>query len=105
MKEYCGVFGVYNFAEDSPAKSVYYGLFALQHRGQESAGIAVSDGRDIRHYKGMGLVNQVFNEEALAGLKGRLGVGHVRYSTTGASAIENAQPIVLDTRYGPIAVV
>jgi len=105
MKEYCGVFGVYNFAEDSPAKSVYYGLFALQHRGQESAGIAVSDGRDIRHHKAMGLVNQVFNEEILAGLKGRLGIGHVRYSTTGSSAVENAQPIVLDTRYGPIAVV
>jgi amidophosphoribosyltransferase len=105
MKEYCGVFGVFNFAEDSPAKSVYYGLFALQHRGQESAGIAVSDGRDIHHHKAMGLVNQVFNEEILSGLKGRLGIGHVRYSTTGSSAIENAQPIVLDTRYGPIAVV
>lgn len=103
MKEYCGVFGIYNFAEDSPAKSVYYGLFALQHRGQESAGIAVSDGKDIGHHRGMGLVNQIFNEESLSGLKGTIAIGHVRYSTTGSSSIENAQPIVIDTRYGPIA--
>jgi len=104
MKEYCGVFGIYNFTEDSPAKSIYYGLYALQHRGQESAGIAVSDGKDIAHHKGMGLVNQVFNERNISELKGHIGIGHVRYSTTGASAIENAQPIVIDTRYGPIAV-
>jgi amidophosphoribosyltransferase len=104
MREYCGVFGIYNFAEDSPAKSVYYGLFALQHRGQESAGIAISDGKDIAYNKGMGLVNQVFNEENLGKLKGTIAIGHVRYSTTGSSIIENAQPIVIDTRYGPIAV-
>lgn len=103
MKEYCGVFGIYNFVEDSPAKSVYYGLYALQHRGQESAGIAVSDGKDICCHKGMGLVNQVFNKEAFQGLKGSIAIGHVRYSTAGASSIENAQPIVIDTRYGPIA--
>jgi amidophosphoribosyltransferase len=103
MKEYCGVFGVYNFIEDSPAKSTYYGLYALQHRGQESAGIAVSDGKDISCHKGMGLVNQVFNEEAFRGLKGNIAIGHVRYSTAGASSVENAQPIVIDTRYGPIA--
>lgn len=104
MKEYCGVFGIFNFAEDSPAKSVYYGLYALQHRGQESAGIAVSDGQDICHHKGMGLVNQIFNEKNLSALKGTLAIGHVRYSTTGSSVMENAQPIVIDTRYGPIAV-
>lgn len=103
MREACGVFGIYNFEADSPAKSVYYGLFALQHRGQESAGIAVSDGRDIRHYKGMGLVNQVFNEASLSGLTGHIAMGHVRYSTTGSSIIENAQPIVIDTRYGTLA--
>lgn len=102
MKEACGVFGIYNFEADSPAKSIYYGLFALQHRGQESAGIAVSDGQDIRHFKEMGLVNQVFDEKSLLELKGHLGIGHVRYSTTGSSVIENAQPIVMDTRYGTI---
>lgn len=103
MKEACGVFGIYNFVADSPAKSVYYGLFALQHRGQESAGIAVSDGEEIRHHKGMGLVNQIFDEMSLSKLKGNLAMGHVRYSTTGSSNIENAQPIVIDTRYGTIA--
>lgn len=101
--EACGIFGVYSFKADSPAKSVYYGLFALQHRGQESAGIAASDGKDIRFHKGMGLVNQVFNEKHFVALTGHISMGHVRYSTTGSSTIENAQPIVLDTRYGTIA--
>ncbi|MFH1386265.1 MAG: amidophosphoribosyltransferase [bacterium] len=104
MKEYCGIFGVFNFTADSPAKSVYYGLYALQHRGQESAGIAVSDGNDINCHKGMGLVNQVFSEEILRSLKGTIAIGHVRYSTTGSSILENAQPIVIHTRYGPLAV-
>jgi amidophosphoribosyltransferase len=103
INEACGIFGVFNLKEDSPAKSVYYGLFALQHRGQESAGIAVSDGEEIKHHKGMGLVNQVFTEDLLSGLKGKLAMGHVRYSTTGSSIIENAQPIVIDTRYGTIS--
>ncbi len=103
MKEACGVFGIYSFAGDSPAKSIYYGLFALQHRGQESAGIAVSDGEEIISHKGMGLVNQVFDEKSLSKLKGHIAMGHVRYSTTGSSIIENAQPIVIDTRYGTIA--
>ncbi|MEE8637827.1 MAG: amidophosphoribosyltransferase [Candidatus Margulisiibacteriota bacterium] len=103
IREACGVFGVYNFKADAPAKSVYYGLFALQHRGQESAGIAVSDGEAIKHNKGMGLVNQVFDEKSLSDLKGNMAMGHVRYSTTGSSVIENAQPIVIDTRYGTIA--
>lgn len=103
MQEACGVFGIYNFKEDSPAKSVYYGIFALQHRGQESAGIASSNGNEIRCFKGMGLVNQVFTEEALSGLSGHISIGHVRYSTCGSSIIENAQPIVIDTRYGSLA--
>ncbi|MDI6731497.1 MAG: amidophosphoribosyltransferase [Candidatus Margulisbacteria bacterium] len=103
MKDYCGVFGIYNFVPDSPAKAAYYGLFALQHRGQESAGIAVSDGTNIVCHKGMGLVNQVFDEKTLQGLAGNIALGHVRYSTTGSSIIENAQPIVIDTRYGTIA--
>ena len=99
----CGIFGVYNFIADSPTKSVYYGLYALQHRGQESAGIAATDGEVINHHRGMGLVNQVFNEKNMAKLKGQIAMGHVRYSTTGSSVIENAQPIVIDTRYGTIA--
>ena len=103
MKEACGVFGIYNYPAGEPAKSVYYGLFALQHRGQESAGIAVSDGEEIRHHKGMGLVNQVFDEISVSRLKGHLAMGHVRYSTTGSSVIENAQPIVIDTKYGTLA--
>lgn len=103
MKEECGVFGIYNIKEDSPAKSVYFGLYALQHRGQESAGIAASDGEEIRQHKGMGLVNQVFKERDLGRLTGKIAMGHVRYSTTGSSIIENAQPIVIDTRYGTIA--
>jgi amidophosphoribosyltransferase len=87
----CGVFGV--FAPDEEvAKLCFYGLYALQHRGQESAGIAVSDGRHILVTKEMGLVSQVFSEARLASLEGHLGVGHVRYSTTGASTWENAQP-------------
>lgn len=103
FKDHCGVFGVYNFAEDSPAKLTFYGLFALQHRGQESAGIAVSDTKDIACHKGMGLVNQIFDEDSLSKLKGKIAIGHVRYSTTGSTVIENAQPIVIDTKYGPIA--
>ncbi|OGC24928.1 amidophosphoribosyltransferase [candidate division WOR-1 bacterium RIFOXYB2_FULL_42_35] len=103
IKDHCGVFGIFNFAEDSPAKSIYYGLFALQHRGQESAGIAISDGQQIKLYKAMGLVNQVFNEDILRELSGKIGLGHVRYSTTGSSIVANAQPIVVETPYGTIA--
>ncbi|MFA5839060.1 MAG: amidophosphoribosyltransferase [Candidatus Margulisiibacteriota bacterium] len=100
----CGIFGVYNFAPDGPAKLTYYGLFALQHRGQESAGIAVSDGNEIKCHKGMGLVNQVFNEKRLQTLPGKIAVGHVRYSTTGSSILENAQPIIFESKYGVIAI-
>src|SRR5580704_180954 len=81
--EECGVFGVYAPGQDV-ARLTYFGLFALQHRGQEAAGIAVSDGKSIRMHKGMGLVSQVFNEERLADLKGHIAIGHTRYSTTGS---------------------
>ncbi|SES24251.1 amidophosphoribosyltransferase [Pedococcus cremeus] len=87
----CGVFGVWAPGEDV-SKLAYYGLYALQHRGQESAGIATSDGRSILVYKDMGLVSQVFDERSLGSLKGHLAVGHCRYSTTGGSTWENAQP-------------
>ncbi|WP_456433796.1 amidophosphoribosyltransferase [Thermosulfuriphilus sp.] len=90
----CGIFGVFGHKE--AAKLAYFGLYALQHRGQESAGIAVSDGKEIREHKGMGLVAEVFNESVLSGLKGHIAVGHVRYSTTGASALKNAQPFCVN---------
>ncbi|MGH8903523.1 MAG: amidophosphoribosyltransferase [Egibacteraceae bacterium] len=92
----CGVFAVYAPGEDV-AKLCYYGLYALQHRGQESAGIAVSDGVNILVTKEMGLVSQVFSEPRLAGMDGHLGIGHVRYSTTGGSTWENAQPAFRST--------
>lgn len=99
----CGVFGVFS-TSSQVARLTYFGLYALQHRGQESAGIAVSDGQTIRCHKDMGLVSQVFDEEALSHLRGTASVGHTRYSTTGSSVLCNAQPIVVDTPYGPIAV-
>ena len=100
LHEECGVFGMYDFDGADVAPSIYYGLFALQHRGQESCGIAVSDtngpkGKVLVH-KDMGLVNEVFDPESLEKLKGDIGVGHVRYSTAGASTRENAQPLVLN---------
>ncbi len=98
----CGVFGVWAPGEDV-AKLTYYGLYALQHRGQESAGIAVSNGRQILVYKDMGLVSQVFDEATLASLNGHLAVGHARYSTTGASTWHNAQPTFRPTEHGSIA--
>ncbi len=98
----CGVFGVWAPGDDV-AKLTYYGLYALQHRGQESAGIAVSDGSQIVVYKDMGLVSQVFNEASLASLRGHLAIGHTRYSTTGASVWENAQPTFRSTATGHLA--
>jgi amidophosphoribosyltransferase len=104
MKEFCGVYGIYSFDSDHLSKMVYYGLFALQHRGQESAGIAVADGKNMRSHRGMGLCAVVFNEEILNKLNGgHIACGHVRYSTTGTSTIENAQPLILDSKFGPIA--
>jgi amidophosphoribosyltransferase len=98
-REECGVFGVYAHDEDV-ATLTYFGLYALQHRGQEAAGIAVSDGRRIVVHKDTGLVNQVFNESGLASLHGHLAIGHTRYSTTGASSWVNAQPIYQETPAG-----
>jgi amidophosphoribosyltransferase len=98
-REECGVFGIYAPGEDV-ATLTYFGLYALQHRGQESAGIAVSDGRRIVVHKDMGLVNQVFTETSLAALDGTLAVGHCRYSTTGSSSWINAQPQYRETPSG-----
>jgi len=98
----CGVFGVWAPGEDV-AKLTYFGLYALQHRGQESAGIAVSNGRQILVYKDMGLVSQVFDETTLNSLKGHLAIGHSRYSTTGSSTWQNAQPTFQPTADGSIA--
>jgi amidophosphoribosyltransferase len=97
------VFGVYAPGEDV-ATLTYFGLYALQHRGQESAGIAVGDGRQIMVFKDMGLVAQVFDEAALAPLRGHVAVGHTRYSTTGASTWHNAQPTLGATAHGTVAV-
>ena len=101
-KDECGVFGVFAPHEET-AKLTYFGLYALQHRGQESAGIAVADGDRIMVFKDMGLVSQVFNEATLTSLTGSVAIGHTRYSTTGASQWENAQPTFRTTAYGDIA--
>ena len=93
MHESCGVFGVYAPGEDV-ARITFFGLFALQHRGQESAGIATTDGQRVRSYTKMGLVSQVFDEEALSQLPGNIAIGHTRYSTMGSSRVTNAQPII-----------
>jgi amidophosphoribosyltransferase len=98
----CGVFGVWAPGEEV-GKLAFYGLYALQHRGQESAGIAVSNGQQILVYKDMGLVSQVFDESTLNSLRGHLAVGHARYSTTGASSWENAQPTLRATATGSVA--
>ena len=98
-REECGVFGVWAPGEDV-AKLTYYGLYALQHRGQEAAGIAVSDGRRTVVFKDLGLVSQVFDEQVLLSLRGHIAVGHVRYSTTGSTTWENAQPTFRTTATG-----
>ena len=98
----CGVFGVWAPGEEV-AKLTYFGLYALQHRGQEAAGIAVSNGRQLLVYKDMGLVAQVFDENSLSTLQGHIAVGHCRYSTTGGSTWENAQPTIGDTASGTVA--
>ena len=101
-EEACGVFGVYAPGEDV-AKLTYFGLYALQHRGQESAGIATFNGDKVSLHKDMGLVSQVFNESILNHMPGKMAVGHTRYSTTGSSRVINAQPAVVKTRLGPVA--
>ena len=107
LHEECGVFGIYDFDGGDVASSVYYGLLALQHRGQESCGIAVGDTdgpRKVTTHKGMGLVNEVFTPEILEGMHGDIAVGHTRYSTAGSSTRENAQPLVLNYIKGTLAV-
>lgn len=99
----CGVFGIYAPGEDV-ARLTFFALHALQHRGQESAGIATSDGRVAHIYKAMGLVSQVFTEENLSTLPGHLALGHNRYSTTGSSYLRNAQPLLIETALGPLGV-
>jgi amidophosphoribosyltransferase len=102
-REECGIIGVYAPNEDV-ARMAFFGLFALQHRGEEAAGIAVADGQAIRLHKDVGLVTQVFTPQSLAPLQGHYAIGHTRYSTTGASLARNAQPVLIETQYGPLAV-
>jgi len=99
----CGVVGVYCDDNSLTSRIAYYALFSLQHRGQESAGMSVS-GDNVRVYKGMGLVNEVFDDKILSRLKGNSAVGHVRYSTTGESKLENAQPLFVKSKSGTISV-
>ena len=101
-KHYCGVFGIYG--HPNAAELTYFGLYALQHRGQESAGIVACDGKQFRVHKGMGLVPQVFNGQVLHGLVGKMAIGHTRYSTTGSSHLRNAQPLAVDCARGQIAI-
>jgi len=104
LHEECGVVGVSYSNETPSALSIYYALYALQHRGQESAGITVHDGTKVSTLKGMGLVPDVFNKGDIQKLKGHVGIGHVRYSTTGGSKIENCQPLIVSFKSGTIAI-
>ncbi|MCT4687797.1 amidophosphoribosyltransferase [Vallitalea sp.] len=104
LKEECGVFGVYNNNEFDTSRLTYYGLFALQHRGQESAGIAVNNKGTILYRKEMGMVSEIFDDVVLDYLKGHSAIGHVRYSTTGESYAENAQPLVIKYTKGHMAI-
>lgn len=101
-KHYCGVFGV--FGHPKAAELTYYGLYALQHRGQESAGIVSCEGGKFRVHRGMGLVSQVFDGEILGGLRGSMAIGHTRYSTSGSTHLRNAQPLTVDCQRGQIAI-
>ena len=103
LHEECGVFGVYHVAE--AASLTYYGLHALQHRGQEGCGIAVSDGRQVKSHKGRGLISEVFSEEPLQRLSGDIAIGHVRYSTAGGNLLENVQPMLSVSHRGTLAMV
>lgn len=103
FKDECGVFGVYTTGNVDVASMAYYGLYALQHRGQESAGIAVADGKNIDIHKGMGLITEAFAQSDIEKLKGTAAIGHVRYSTAGDTRIENAQPLLSKTKLGSIA--
>lgn len=101
-KEECGVLGIFAPGEDV-ARMSFFGLFALQHRGQEAAGMAVSDGQVIRLQKDVGLVSQVFDPQTISKMEGNYAIGHTRYSTTGSPSARNAQPFMIDTQYGTIA--
>jgi amidophosphoribosyltransferase len=101
--EECGIVGVYLPPDRPAAPLLLYGLYALQHRGQEAAGIIVSDGQDFNIHKGMGLLTQIFDADTMAKLSGAIGVGHTRYSTTGSSSTRNIQPYVIETAYGPLS--
>src|SRR4029077_4981893 len=102
FKDECGVFGIFGHPE--AANMTYLGLYALQHRGQESAGIAASDGQQVRVSKAMGYVADVFKSDTLATLPGRSAIGHVRYSTAGESRLTNAQPFLIDCAHGQISI-
>lgn len=102
LKEYCGLFGIYGHKD--AARLAYLGLYALQHRGQESAGIVVSDEKKVMQYKDMGLVSDVFTDDILGSLKGSIAIGHVRYSTTGSSLVKNAQPFLIEYNNDSLAV-
>jgi amidophosphoribosyltransferase len=102
LHEACGITGLYSPGDDV-ARLAYFGLYALQHRGQESAGLAVGDGERLQSHREMGLINGIFNEEILGGLVGHVAIGHTRYSTTGSSIIVNAQPFELDSDLGRFA--
>jgi amidophosphoribosyltransferase len=102
LREECGVMAVYNHPD--AARLTYWGLYALQHRGQESAGIASADGQQVNDIKGMGLVSEIFTDDVLARLPGHMAIGHTRYSTTGDSALLNAQPISVESTKGLIAI-
>ena len=107
LRDECGILGVYLTkpeTDDEAAMLSYYGLYSLQHRGQESAGIAVSDGENVSHYKNMGILADVFTSERLKSLKGRIAVGQVLYAKAKDRIIENAQPFVNHTKLGTIAV-
>ncbi len=101
IKEYCGLFGVYDGSD--AAWLTFLGLYSLQHRGEESCGITTYDGESFFQHKGMGLVNEVFDSEILKTLRGHQAIGHVRYSTTGSTALRNVQPLFVDSRHGSIA--
>jgi amidophosphoribosyltransferase len=103
FRDECGIFGIYRYDDIPSGPYVYYGLFALQHRGQESAGIVINNGGKLEQKKDLGLVSEIFTTKALTKIEGNIAIGHVRYSTTGASDINNAQPFMVNSRDGHIA--
>ena len=104
MEEECGVFGIYTKEEPSVIHHMFYGLFALQHRGQESAGVSISKNGNIKTHKAMGLVTHVLNDKVMETLEGNVAIGHVRYSTCGDSNVSNAQPLEGHCKLGQIAI-